>query len=262
MFLIRLAVLLWVLLPALPALADDFPPRPSPPKLVNDLARVLSADEAALLEAKLVAFSDSTSNQVTIVTITSIGSYDISEYTIKLANRWGIGLGDRDNGVLVLAAMNEHKVFIAVGRGLEGALPDITAGDIVANQIRPAFRAGEYYEGLDRAVDAIKAATRGEYKGVEKAARGPGMGKIIGLVLLIYLIIWFISRRGGGGGSYMSRRGGFGGLGGGFLTGSMFGGGWGSGGGGGWSGGGGGGGGGFGGFGGGSFGGGGAGGDW
>src|ERR1043166_5308518 len=75
--------------------ADDFPPKPNPPRLVNDFAHVLSDDEMSLLERKLNAFSDSTSNQITIVTITSLGEYEISDYATELGNRWGIGIGQR-----------------------------------------------------------------------------------------------------------------------------------------------------------------------
>jgi uncharacterized protein len=96
----------------------DFPQKPSPPRLVNDLAGVMSADEVELLERKVLAFSDSTSNQITIVTIKSIGDYDVSDYATQLGNRWGIGKAGRNNGVLILAAINEHRMNISVGKGL------------------------------------------------------------------------------------------------------------------------------------------------
>lgn len=251
------ALLLATFLPLL-SLADDFPPRPSPPRLVNDLAGVMSRDEAGLLEQKLVAFSDSTSNQITVVTIRSIGSYEIGDYTTQLGNKWGVGTKEHSNGVIVLAAMNEHKLWIAVGRGLEGALPDITARHIIDNEIKPYFREEKYYQGLDRATNAIIAATRGEYK-ADRNQDGGGASVVLAIfiVFIIFVVIIIISKRGGGGrgGRYISR-GGYGDFGGGFLGGSIFGGGFGGGSGGGDSGGS------FGGFGGGSFGGGGAGGSW
>ncbi|MEO6832332.1 MAG: TPM domain-containing protein [Chitinophagaceae bacterium] len=241
---------------------SDFPPRPSPPKLVNDMAHVMSADEVAMLEEKALAFEDSTSNQIAIVTISSIGEYDISDYATQLSNRWGIGRKGRDNGVLIIAAIKEHKMNISVGKGLEGALTDLVSGRIIRNEMAPSFREGNYYRGFDNALSAVEAATRGEYKGDgPKQGPGAGVGSII-VIIIILLVIIFIIRNsgGGGGGTYMSRRGGLGGFGGGLLAGSMLGGGLG---GGGWGGGsGGGGGGGFGGFGGGGFGGGGASGGW
>lgn len=242
---------------------DEFPPVPSPPRLVNDLAGVMSKDEVALLEAKALAFEDSTSNQITIVTVRSIGIYDVQDYTIKLANRWGIGTAKRNNGVLILAAIDEHRMNISVGKGLEGALTDLVSGRIIRHEMAPSFREGNFYRGFDRALDAVAAATRGEYKSEEKRPPAGGVASGAIVLLIIILILFFIIRRsggGGGGGTYMSRRG-WGGFGGGFLTGSMLGGGSNWGGGSGW-GGGSSSGGGFGGFGGGSFGGGGASGSW
>jgi uncharacterized protein len=254
--LLFITALLLACAPALLAQSDkDFPPRPNPPRLVNDLAGVMSADEQALLEQKAEAFEDSTSNEVTIVTVRSIGLYDIADYATRLGNRWGIGKASKNNGVLILAAINDHRVNISVGKGLEGALTDLVSGRIIRNEMAPAFREGNYYLGFNRAFDAVAAATQGEYKGEDKK---PGRRGGFITAIIVFLIILFIIRRigGDGGGGYMSRRG-FGGFGGGFLAGSMLGGmgrgGWG---------GGSSGGGGFGGFGGGGFGGGGASGSW
>ena len=241
--------------------ADDFPPKPSPPRLVNDLAHVMSADEANLLEQKLQAFRDSTSNAISIVTITSIGNYEVADYATKLGNLWGIGTKEHNNGVIVLVAVKDHRMNISVGKGLEGALPDITAGEIIENQMKPSFRENNYYQGLDHGTNAIIAATRGEYKGSGKSKDGGGIPAGI-IILGIIIVIIVITRRGGGGGNYMSR-GGSGGFGSGFILGSLLNGGFGGGdndrgggfGGGGF-------GGGDGGFGGGSFGGGGASGSW
>ena len=232
----------------------EFPPRPSPPRLVNDLAHVMSADEVALLEQKALAFSDSTSNQISIVTIQSIGEYEVSEYTDQVGNRWGVGKASKNNGVLILAAINEHKIHISVGKGLEGALTDLVSGRIISQDMAPAFREGNYFRGFDNAINDVSAATRGEFKADGPDKQGSGIGSIITLVVILLIVLWVMRRSGGGGGSYMSRRG-WGGFGGGFLTGSILGGGFGGGGGGGDSGG-------FGGFGGGSFGGGGASGSW
>ncbi len=235
--------------------ADDFPAKPNPPKLVNDLAHCMSADEVALLESRLVAFSDSTTNQIAVVTIKSLGSYEVADYGEKLFNRWGIGTEKNKNGVLVLVAIDDHRMNITTGKGLEGALPDITAGQIIDNEMKPSFRENKYYQGIDAGVTAIMAATRGEYKGDPLQQRSHPARNMLPLLILIIVVLIIISRRsGGGGGSYMSGRG-YGGFGGGFLGGSILGngmgGGWGSGGGGG-----------FGGFGGGSTGGGGASGSW
>lgn len=259
---VRCWTLLALLLAAFSGLAQDdsdFPPRPKPARLVNDLAQVMSADEEAELEEKLVNYDKTTSTQVTVITITSIGSYDVAEYAIELGNRWGVGRKDKNNGVVLLAAMNERKINITVGYGLEGALTDALSGRIIRNEIAPLFKQQRYYEGLDKGVDAIIAATKGEYKADPEQSGGFSLWQIIVLIVAIYFVIWIISKIGGGGGGgrYISGRG-AGGWGGGFIGGYGAGSGWGSGGGGS----GGGSSGGFGGFGGGSFGGGGASGDW
>lgn len=239
----------------------DFPPRPNPPQLVNDLAGVLNLEEKADLEQRLVAYDDSTSTQISIVTVKSIGQYDIAEYSFALANKWGIGKASKNNGVLILAAIEDRKIWIASGRGMEGVLPDGLIGRIIRTEITPEFKTGAYYRGFSNAVWAIQKAAAGEYKADPKADEAPPFGGLIFIVIIVILIIIFSKKGGGGGGGrYISRRGSdilLGSL----LGGALGGGGRGSGGFGGF-GGGSSGGGGFGGFGGGGFGGGGAGGSW
>jgi uncharacterized protein len=244
--------------------AQQIPSRPNPPRLVNDLAGVLSSSEEQQLEQQLIAYDDSTSNQVAIVLIKTLNDYPIEEYATRLFREWGIGNKKTNNGVLILAAMDDRKIRIEVGYGLEGAIPDITANRIIEEDLKPNFRSSDYYGGLKEAADHVIKAAAGEYKAPQGYRnRGSGKGGGIGfgaIVFIIIMIIIFSRRGGGGGGGYMSRRGSswLGPL----ILGSMLGrgsgGDWG-GGGGGWSGGGGGG---FGGFGGGSSGGGGASGSW
>ncbi len=248
-----------LLLTGLSSFGDEkvFPDKPGPPRLVNDFAHMMSANEQAQLEQKLLEFERATSNEITVVTITSLGSYDVSDYAIKLGKLWGVGTSGKNNGIVVLASLQEHKINISTGKGLEGALTDLTSGRIIRNEMVPAFKKGFYYQGFSQGVDAIIAATKGEYKAdkVEKSKHVP-LTAIIIVVIFIFFIIKMFRRGGGGGGNYMSGRG-TGGFGTGFLLGSMLGGGWGGGGssgGGGDSG--------FGGFGGGDFGGGGASGSW
>ncbi|WP_447641325.1 MULTISPECIES: TPM domain-containing protein [Chitinophagaceae] len=234
---------------------QQLPARPNPPKLVNDLAGILTPVQQTQLEHKLVALDDSTSNQIAIVTIKTLNGYPIEDYANKLFRSWGIGNKQTNNGVLVLVAVDDRSFRIEVGYGLEGAIPDITASDIMANQMTPAFKAGNYYDGLDKATDALAAAAAGEYHVARERSSDDSDGAE-GLVIFIILviIIVLIIRRGGGGGGMMSRRGSgtwippiwFGGGSGGSGFGGGFGGG----------------GGGFGGFGGGSSGGGGASGGW
>lgn len=242
--------------------AQNIPSRPNPPRLVNDFAGVLSPGEVQQLEQQLVAYDDSTSNQVAIVLVKTLDDYPIEEYALKILRDWGVGNKNTNNGVVLLAAIEDRKLRIEVGYGLEGAIPDITANHIIQNDIAPNFRSGDYYEGLSKAAASIIKAAAGEYKApANYRKKSGGKGVPFGLIIFaIIMIALFAGRRGGGGGGFMSRRGS--GWLGPFILGNMVGrssgGGWG-GGGGGWSGGGGGG---FGGFGGGSGGGGGASGSW
>lgn len=238
---------------------QDILPKPNPPKLVNDAAGVLSSEDIARLESKLVAYDDSTSTQVAIVLIKTLNDYPIEEYALKLFRAWGIGNKKTNNGILILAAIDDRKIRIEVGYGLEGAVPDIIANQIIRNDIQPNFRSGNYYEGLAAASESLIKAAAGEYKapeGYNKRRDGGGGGNILGIIIICIIIIIVLSNSNrGGGGGFMSRRGYRGGFGPIIFPGGFGGGG----GGGGWSGGGGGG---FGGFGGGSSGGGGASGGW
>lgn len=236
--------------------AQNILPRPNPPKLVNDVAGVLSPEQREILEQKLVALDDSSSNQIAVVLIPTLDGYPIEEYANKLFREWGIGHKGTNNGVLIIAAINDRKVRIEVGYGLEGAIPDITASDIYNNEIVPAFKEQNYFRGLDDAINALSKAAVGEYK-VKKEKKRKSKGKplftFLGMLIFIFLVVAGGGGRGGGGS--MSRRG-YSDVATGMLLGSLLGGGRSSGGGFGDSGGG------FGGFGGGSSGGGGAGGGW
>jgi uncharacterized protein len=235
---------------------EGIPKRPNPPKLVNNFStyQILSQDQVDALETKLDAFANSTSNQIAIVIIDSLYDHDPAEFATELGEEWQIGQKKFDNGVVILIKpTTPRKVFIAPGYGLEGAIPDATCEDIVQREIIPNFKKGDYYTGLNNAVDVIIGLAKGEYNSSDYAKKGGQGSKSVGLIfaLIILLFVFLFSRRGGGRGGmtiggpgiffWGSGLGGFGGGGG-----SSFGGG----------------GGGFGGFGGGGFGGGGAGGSW
>jgi uncharacterized protein len=226
------------------------------------MANTMSADQVRKLEEKLLDIDKTTSTQITIVTIKNLGGYEVAQFAVELANRWGIGQKSKDNGVLLLASTEDRKVNISTGYGLEGALTDAMSGRIIRNEITPEFKNGNFYEGFNKGTDAIIAATKGEYKAdpaSDRKRKGAPVSSILVMIIVIYIILWILSKiGGGGGGNYMSGRGRRG-WGGGFIGGSILGSGLG---GGGWGGGGGSSGGGFGGFGGGSFGGGGASGSW
>jgi uncharacterized protein len=229
--------------------AANFPERPSPARLVNDFAKILSDADGQQLEAKLVAYDDSTSTQIAIVTLKDLAGMDISGYAIELAGKWEIGQKGKDNGILILVSMaNPRGIFIATGYGIEQYVPDVIAKRIIEEHILPRFKNEDYYGGLEIGTSDLIELLSGTFKGFEKQKKSKGIPPLVILIIIIGIVI-IISRFNKGGMNnrgYTRTFGGpfFGGLGaGGFGGGSS-------------------GGGGFGGFGGGGFGGGGAGGNW
>jgi uncharacterized protein len=235
--------------------AEVIPPKPD--QYFNDYAGVVSKSAALRFNEELARFERETSDQVVVAIFPKMQSdSDIADYTQRVAQAWGVGQKERRNGVVLFVFVQDRKMFIQVGYGLEGALPDITAFDITEYKMKPRFRTGDYEGGLATGIDSIFKAIRGEYKGsgntvAERNRRGGGAPSFLFFIIFLValIVISRIMRRLGGYG-YSSRRGGPI-----FFPGGGGGGGWSSGGGGG---------GGFSGFsgGGGSFGGGGAGSSW
>jgi uncharacterized protein len=250
------------------AYSQNIPARPVPPRLVNDFAGMLKTEEVQALEQKLDLFNDSTSTQIAIVIVPSLDGYDKADYAQQLGEKWGIGQKGRNNGALILikpkTADSRGEVFIATGYGVEGAIPDLLSAEIVDREILPSFRAGDYYQGLDNAVNTMMSLTRKEFTASEyshRAQKSKPKDIPFGLIIIIvFIIIAMVGRNSGGSNNRHISTGGlpFWMLMGMMNSGRGSGGSWGGFSGGGSSGGGGG----FGGFGGGSFGGGGAGGSW
>jgi uncharacterized protein len=186
--------------------AQKFPEKPD--RLVNDYTQTLSADEVNALEQKLVAFDDSTSTQIAVVLINDLEGYDVADYAVRLAEQWGIGQAKKNNGIILLASLGDRKVTIQTGYGVEGALPDAIARRIIENAIKPNFKRGNYYQGLDEATNNIIAYTKGEYKAdtPEDKVKGLSM-KILFIIFITFIIIMAIAKRGGGGGQVIGGRG-------------------------------------------------------
>ena len=248
--------------------SQDIPPRPDPPRLVNDFAGVLKADEIQSLERKLDAFNDSTSSQIVVVTVKSLNGYDKNEFARLIGEKWGVGQKGKNNGAVVVVkpkyANEKGEACIQTGYGLEGAIPDALAKRIVENEMIPNFKNGDYYAGIESATSTMISLAKGEYtadqytKRTNKKSSPYGMlipliiigvvfmlirgsraqGMSVGKSIPFWTAFWLLGSMGRGhSGSWNDFSSGGGGFGGG-------------------------GGGGFGGFGGGSFGGGGAGGSW
>lgn len=161
---VRLALFVVAVL-AVPLVAVGYTLPGQPDGYVSDFANIVSDTEEQALEEKLGAFDRDTSNQIAVATIASLEGDTIENFAVKLFEDWGIGTQKNDNGILLLVARDDREVRIEVGYGLEGALTDIQANDIIEDDIVPAFREERYGEGIDRAVDDMMAATRGEYQG-------------------------------------------------------------------------------------------------
>jgi uncharacterized protein len=193
--------------------AEVIPAAPS--AYFNDYAGVVSKEAASRFNEQLAQFERDTSDQVVVAVFPKMQSdSDIADYTQRVAQAWGVGQKERRNGVVLFVFIEDRKMFIQVGYGLEGALPDATAFDITERHIKPLFKAGNYEAGLATGIDLICKAIRGEYKGSGKtvAERKGGGGAATGLLpFIIFLIVLIIlSRlfRKLGGYGYSSRRGG------------------------------------------------------
>ena len=140
---------------------------PSFPKLsgrVVDNAQILSSSQNALLSSILKNHEQETSNQIVIVILKSLDGYDIADYTYQLGRHWQIGQKDKNNGVLLLISMDDKKIRIEVGYGLEGSLSDKISHEIIEYTIKPNFKQGNFYNGIEKATQAIIKAIKGEYK--------------------------------------------------------------------------------------------------
>lgn len=220
---------------------------PSTQRLVNDFAGMMSFDEVSFLENKLVQYEDTTSTQIAIVTVPTLGEYPVEEYGIRLARKWGIG-SENDNGILILISEKERKFDIETGYGVGQYISDIDANRILREIMTPNFKNGHYFKGLDQATDRMILLLDGGF--VKEAKKDNTAALIIFIIILIFFLIIIFSNKDDGNTTYTSSGrttyappifgGGFGGFSGGSGSSS----------------------GGFGGFGGGGFGGGGASGGW
>ncbi len=194
--------------------AQEFPEKPDPPKLVNDFAHMLSAQETDALERKLVAYNDSSTTQIAIVTVADLQGYDKADYAQRLAEKWGIGQKGENNGILILVkpktSESTGQVFIAPGYGLEGVVPDMVCSQIVDNEIIPAFKMGEYYKGLDKATSTLMSLASGEFPadqyGKSKKSDLSGLFPFI-IFIIVLIIIMFIRSSGGSNQKHISRSG-------------------------------------------------------
>ncbi len=240
--------------------ANDIPERPSPPRLVNDFAKILGSEEVLNLEKKLVDFNRQTSTQIAIVIVNDLHGYDRADFTIRLAEKWGVGQKGKDNGIVIMVKpktpSSRGQAFIAMGYGLEAVVPDAIADRIIDNEMIPEFKTNNYYAGLNSATNVLISLTKGEFTAEDynEQSRKENAPSIIALIFFfIFFLIFFGRARtrrhqsighsipfwialsmlgssgrssGGSFGSFSSGGGGFGGFGGGSFGGGGAGGSW------------------------------------
>ncbi|MCF6128259.1 TPM domain-containing protein [Flavobacterium sp. AS60] len=185
------------------------PEKPSLQTSVYDYANVLSASEKTQLEEKLIRYSDSTTTQIVVITIESLKGEDIGILTPKWGHTWGIGGTEKnDNGVIILLAKAERKIWISAGYGLEDRLTAGIGGEITRNIIIPEFKAGSYYNGLDKGTDALIDVFKGKYKGERKQSKKGDSFPILPIIIIIIVIIIIIAKNKNNGGNSGGRGGG------------------------------------------------------
>ena len=212
---------------------------------VNDFAGIIDAENARKITSLIGELKQKTTAEIAVVTIPSLEQQDLADFTNRLFARWGIGNKEKDNGVMILIAVNERKIRIETGYGVEGVLPDSVCGAIIRDEIAPRFRNSDPGGGIlagtyavaNRIAAQYNAELTGQYApaGAGAARKATGLEKLFSFIFMIFMIILFIKnpwlfllllssgRHGGGGGGF---GGGFGGFGGGSSGGGGASGGW------------------------------------
>jgi uncharacterized protein len=181
--------------------SQALPERPNPPVLVNDYASFLQANEKNQLEQMLSEFALRTSTQIAIVVVSDLDGYDVGDYAIKLAQKWGIGQKDKDNGLLILVKPkkdNEQgKVFIATGYGLEDVIPDVVCKRIIENEIIPRFKEGLFAQGLMDASQTLMALAESKFTAedyMNRKQQAPPASVAFFLFVFIFFVIIMIGK--------------------------------------------------------------------
>jgi uncharacterized protein len=210
---------------------------PTPTRYFNDYAHVVSPDIATGLNQKLEDFERESSDQILVAIFPTMQSdSSIEDYTVRVARSWKVGQANKNNGAVLFVYVQEHKMFIQVGYGLEGVLPDAMCKRIIDEQIAPKFKAGDFNGGLSAGVQAIISATKGEYTGNGHTVaehRGNANLPVPLIVAIIFIALLFLrfvrrARFGATGTGWWLTGGGMGGWGGGGSSGGGFSGGGGS----------------------------------
>ncbi len=162
---------------------------------VTDITNTIDRDDYVQLRKQIVRFEDSTSNQIVVLIIPTLGENDIREFGIKTLEQNKIGQKGNDNGILLLIAKNDRKVSIEVGYGLEGVLTDAICEQIIRNEMLPEFKDGNYTKGISAAIQTMMLATKGEYTAEKKNENNSGWFGVV-IVFAVILVAVFGAARG------------------------------------------------------------------
>ena len=188
---IALSLFALLLVPTLSLAAFQVPTNDG---FVTDTTGVLTAEQDATLEQRLMDYQKQTSNEIAVVMVPSLDGESIADAAVEVGRAWGIGDEEKDNGVLLLIAHDDRELFLATGYGLEGAVPDIVAKGIVEKDILPHFREGNYYDGITAGLDALEMHIAGEYTADRYLAEDESDWGAFGGAFIFFLFIllqWF-----------------------------------------------------------------------
>jgi uncharacterized protein len=188
---IAISLLLW--LPMWSSAQEKLPVPSAPQSWVNDYAGVFSSAETNALEQKLNEFEYRTSTQIFVITLNDNGGYTASDLGPRIGEQWGVGQQGKDNGLLLLLDMQDNDVFISTGYGLEEYIPDILASRIVQNELIPNIKNGDFYGGVDAAIDVMISLLDGkftadEYKKQTSSRGASSIGAIIFMIIIFSMI--------------------------------------------------------------------------
>jgi uncharacterized protein len=168
-------------------------------RLVQDYAEILQPAEETRLEQELVAFNNSTSTQLLVITVTDLCDYDPASFTYTLGENWGVGQKGFDNGIVMMikptGGKGQRKTFIAVGYGLEAVIPDATAKRIIENEMLPQFRNGQFYTGIKNATDVLRSLALKEFSAKEYNKKAGQRAPVLPLLFVLFVVIFLLISR-------------------------------------------------------------------
>ncbi|HEY5894108.1 MAG TPA: TPM domain-containing protein [Chthoniobacterales bacterium] len=176
--------------------AESLPPKPT--RYVSDRALVLDDATSEALNQRLANFERETSNQIVVAIFSRLPEgAEIAQYATEVFHAWGVGQKDKDNGAVLFIFQADRKLFIATGRGLEGALPDATCKQIIESEIVPRFRQNDYAGGIRAGVESMIAATKGEYVGTgtsvhDREQSASDSGDFLFSIILFFVILMIL----------------------------------------------------------------------